>query len=87
MDIHNLVGMANRIGTFFDAMPDRAEALDGVFQHLRKFWEPRMREQLLQHAGPGAAPAIGLHPLVAEVVATRAAELQPSAPGPSTARG
>ena len=26
MDVHNLIHMANRIGEFFDAMPDRAEA-------------------------------------------------------------
>ena len=37
MDIDNLVHMANRIGHFFAAMPDRAEALDGVATHIRKF--------------------------------------------------
>jgi formate dehydrogenase subunit delta len=48
MNSENLIRMANRIGQFFEAMPDREEALDGIATHLRKFWEPRMRRQLLE---------------------------------------
>ena len=47
MDAQNLIRMANRIGEFFEAMPDRDEALDGIAQHIQKFWEPRMRGRLL----------------------------------------
>lgn len=47
MDTANLVRMANRIGDFFEAMPERDEALEGIAQHIQKFWEPRMRRQLL----------------------------------------
>jgi formate dehydrogenase subunit delta len=57
MEIETLVHMANRIGQFFDAMPDRSEALDGVATHLRNYWDPRMRRQLFthvdEHAGEG----------------------------------
>jgi formate dehydrogenase subunit delta len=62
MDADNLVRMANRIADFFAAMPDAQEATDGVATHLKKFWEPRMRQQLrrLIDSGRGA----GLHPLV-----------------------
>lgn len=42
--------MANRIGEFFSSMPDRDEAIDGIANHLRNYWEPRMRLQLLAHA-------------------------------------
>lgn len=49
MDIHNLVRMANRIGDFFDSMPCREEALSGISDHIRKFWEPRMRRELIAH--------------------------------------
>ena len=49
MDPKTLVHMANRIGEFFHAMPDRQEALQGVATHLRKFWDPRMRRELLAH--------------------------------------
>ena len=74
MNIDTLVQMANAIGQFFDSMPDRDEALDGVANHLRRYWEPRMREQLLASvadAGPTA-----LHPLVDEVLRTKGASLR-----------
>lgn len=47
MDSDNLIRMANRIGDFFEAMPDRPEALEGIATHLKKFWDPRMRRQFL----------------------------------------
>lgn len=55
MDIDNLVRMANRIGDFFSSMPDQDEALDGIALHLRNYWEPRMRSQLLAHADQSAS--------------------------------
>ncbi len=69
MDAANLIRMANRIGQFFDAMPDRAEAVEGVATHIRKFWEPRMRRALLDHVDTQGAE--GLHPLVMAVVQER----------------
>jgi len=47
MDSDNLIRMANRIGEFFEAMPDRTEAIEGIATHLKKFWDPRMRRQFL----------------------------------------
>lgn len=67
MHIESLVRMANQIGAFFEAMPDREEALDGIAQHLKKFWDPRMRRELLAHLQADAAGA-GLHPIVVEAV-------------------
>lgn len=49
MDTNHLVKMANQIGDFFDAWPDRAEAAGEIVNHLRKFWSPCMRSELLQH--------------------------------------
>lgn len=46
MDIHTLTRMANQIGGFFEAMPDRQEALAGITLHIKRFWEPRMRREL-----------------------------------------
>lgn len=74
MDVENLVHMANRIGDFFGAMPERGEALDGVAQHLRRYWEPRMRRELLAHV---AAGGVGLSPLVLEAVRVHEALLMP----------
>lgn len=48
MDINHLIRLANRIGLFFEAMPDRREAINGIADHLHKFWEPRMRIALLE---------------------------------------
>ncbi|HZT56796.1 MAG TPA: formate dehydrogenase subunit delta [Burkholderiaceae bacterium] len=49
MNNDNLIRMVNRIGTFFAAMPDREEAMSDIAQHVRRFWEPRMRKQLFEH--------------------------------------
>ncbi|WP_397473460.1 formate dehydrogenase subunit delta [Pusillimonas sp.] len=46
-NIDHLIKMANSIGDFFEAMPDRQEGLDGIADHIKKFWEPRMRTAML----------------------------------------
>lgn len=73
MDIDNLIRMANRIGQFHAAMPDREEALDGIATHIRKFWEPRMRRELLARMAQGTPD--DLMPLVAEAIERRRAQL------------
>lgn len=49
MDVQNLVHMANQIGAFFESMPDRQQAVADVAGHLKRFWEPRMRKELLAY--------------------------------------
>lgn len=49
MDIQQLIKMANQIGTFFETLPDKTEALNGIAGHLQKFWTPAMRAQMLDH--------------------------------------
>lgn len=66
MHADNLVTMANRIGQFFSAMPDRPEALEGIALHIRRFWEPRMRRALRAHIADAAA--LAAHPLDAIVL-------------------
>ncbi|AOB29999.1 formate dehydrogenase [Bordetella sp. H567] len=71
MEIANLIRMANRIGDFFDAMPDRPEAVEGVANHIQKFWEPRMRVQLLAFLDrhpDGIDGDVRLSPIVLEAV-------------------
>ena len=48
MNGDQLIRMANQIGVFFESMPDRAEAHEGLANHLKKFWDPRMRRAFLQ---------------------------------------
>lgn len=76
MDLDNLVRMANRIGAFFAAQPDRAEALAGIAEHLRKFWDPRMRSQIL--AAVDAGQATGLSEIVLAALQAHRAQLQPA---------
>lgn len=71
----HLVDMANRIGEFFEAWPDRGEALEGVATHLRKYWEPRMRRQLLVLLD--GASGESLSPLVREALQRYRAMLTP----------
>lgn len=81
MDIVNLIRMANRIGEYFDALPDRDEALEGAATHIQKSWEPRMRLALLdflsQHAD-GQGEQIALHPLMVEAVTRYRSQLTPA---------
>jgi formate dehydrogenase subunit delta len=58
--VHN----ANQIALYFASYP-REEAVSGVADHIRKFWTPRMREQLLQYAIQGGG---GLHELAVEAI-------------------
>ena len=76
MDIHNLTHMANRIGQFFEAMPDQKEASKEIANHLRKFWEPRMRRELLIHLD--ATEGEGLLPIVKNAVTTHRALIEPA---------
>ena len=66
MHTESLVRMANQIGRFFEAMPDRPEALRDLAQHIQKFWEPRMRQALLAHVDKDHGE--GLRDIVAEAI-------------------
>ena len=55
MRIERLVSMANDIGAFFDAEPDKAEAARSIAGHLKRFWDPRMRRQIVGHYRDGGA--------------------------------
>jgi formate dehydrogenase subunit delta len=69
MHSDTLVTMANQIGSFFETMPDRQQALIDLAGHIQRFWEPRMRRALLQlidgatdtHLSPIVLEAINTH--------------------------
>ncbi|EML1595796.1 MULTISPECIES: formate dehydrogenase subunit delta [Burkholderia] len=80
MNSEHLIDMANQIGAFFESMPDRDEALTGIAEHIRRFWEPRMRRALLvalddpsREAGQRATP------IVRDAIAAHRASLVPAA--------
>ncbi|MGL5165084.1 MAG: formate dehydrogenase subunit delta [Afipia sp.] len=61
-----LVHMANQIGKFFMSQ-GKGKAVPGIAEHIRKFWDPRMRLAILAHLEAGGA---GLDPDVKDAVAT-----------------
>lgn len=75
MDVANLVRMANRIGEFFAAMPDVQEAQAGIAGHLQRFWEPRMRREIVAHVERGGA---GLSEIVRQAIASHREQLLPT---------
>lgn len=49
MSTDNLIRMANQIGSFFETMQDHDKALADIAKHLKNFWDPRMRRELLKY--------------------------------------
>jgi formate dehydrogenase subunit delta len=60
MSPERLVYMANQIGRFF-ATQGENEAVAGTLDHIREFWEPRMRKEIVAYVEGGGA---GLDPNV-----------------------
>lgn len=74
MHVDILIRMVNQMGSFFEAMPDREEALHDLAQHVKKFWEPRMRRELLAHLDTAGMDA--LNPTSAEAIRVHRALLE-----------
>lgn len=66
MSTDKLVYMANQIGTAFNYQKDE-EAVASIAQHIKAFWDPRMRADILAHEASGG---IGLKPRVLLAVKT-----------------
>lgn len=60
MSPDKLVTMANQIGKFFATQPGD-KAAEGVADHIRSFWDPRMRQAIFAHLDAGGE---GLDPVV-----------------------
>jgi len=59
-----LIYMANQIGKFFESQ-GRDKVVPGVADHIRKFWDPRMRKEIFAHLDAGGA---GLAPDVRKAI-------------------
>ncbi|HET8596171.1 MAG TPA: formate dehydrogenase subunit delta [Castellaniella sp.] len=79
-NIEHLIRLANRIGYFFEAMPDRSASVDSIADHIRRFWDPRMRLALLDylHAHPdGRWGETALTPICLEAIERHRERLYP----------
>jgi formate dehydrogenase subunit delta len=65
VNVEHLVMMANDISTFFVGYPNHNEAVVAIEHHLKHFWEPRMRRDLIEYAARGGD---GLQPIVREAL-------------------
>lgn len=76
MNPQRLITMANEIGAFFAATPDRDQAVRDIASHLKRFWDPRMRREIVALYRQGGE---GLEEPVRKAVALLAEESPPAA--------
>ncbi|MBE0470490.1 MAG: formate dehydrogenase subunit delta [Methyloprofundus sp.] len=60
MDIQNLIKMANNIGLYFKSEPDHVLAVSSIEQHLKNFWDPRMRVEIIHYVQQGGIELIDI---------------------------
>jgi formate dehydrogenase subunit delta len=64
MSPDRLVYMANQIGKFFESQRAN-EVVPGIANHIRKFWDPRMRTAIFAYMDAGGK---GIDPPVREAL-------------------
>jgi len=60
MDMGRLIAMANQIGDFFAPYPP-VRRTEGIRNHLRTYWDPRMRQALLHYIDEEGGAALHDH--------------------------
>ena len=81
MNTDLMIKMVNEISAFFAGEDDQVQAARDVEQHLRKFWEPRMRAQLLEYFQQ--RQGAGLSELSIKAVSLLAQDSRPAQPAHS----
>ena len=66
MQAEKLIKMANQVGDFYEAFPDKAEASKEIAGHLNKFWNLNMRQSIAEHVTE--QQGVGLHRCVIEAI-------------------
>jgi formate dehydrogenase subunit delta len=66
MNVEHLVRMVNEIGAFYASEGSHEQAARSIETHLKRFWDPRMRAQIVAHYAAGGE---GLDPAAREAVA------------------
>lgn len=84
MNIDLLIKMANQIGDFFGGVNSQTAAAD-VATHLKRYWDPRMRTQMLAYCEE--RHGAGLSDIARGAFAQLKAEAPPSAVAPAAPPG
>jgi formate dehydrogenase subunit delta len=83
MNAHHLVKMVNEISAFWEGEAGPENAAKAVATHLRRYWDPRMRREIVAHYHAGAG---GLCDIARDAVALVGADAAAAkAPPPSPA--
>jgi formate dehydrogenase subunit delta len=82
MNTHHLVKMANEISAFWEGEAGAENAAKAIANHLRRYWDPRMRSQIVAHYRAGAG---GLCDAARSAVALLAEESPAPKPAPPNA--
>jgi formate dehydrogenase subunit delta len=80
MSPDRLVYMANQIGKFFEVQRED-EIVPGIANHIKKFWDPRMRKAMFAYLDSGGQ---GLDPAVREAMLLLQANAGSPAHSPET---
>ena len=78
MRAERLVSMANDISAFFNAEADKAVAAKNVAHHITRYWDPRMRREIVAHYRE--AGGAGLDPLARSAIDLLSTTASPSSP-------
>lgn len=79
--MNKLVRMANQIAVNLDHGKDPEQAIAGTLDHLKRFWTPEMRRQIVEHyrfGSNGSSEVIELSYVAAKAVARLAEEQVPA---------
>ncbi|EIC29234.1 MULTISPECIES: formate dehydrogenase subunit delta [Methylomicrobium] len=49
MQLEKLIKMANDISDFFNSESDKELAAEGIKNHIKRSWDPRMRNQIIAY--------------------------------------
>ena len=74
--------MANQIAAFFRSYPED-EAVAGIHDHIRSFWSPAMRRDLLRRTEAGSACLDPLVVTALHALSTGSSPVRKEAAGPS----
>ncbi len=80
MSPDRLVYMANQIGKFFEYQRED-EVVPGIANHIKKFWDPRMRKAIFAYVDAGGD---GLDPQFKEAILRLKEDASTSAKTPET---
>lgn len=78
MDVNKLVRMANQIAMNLDHGKEPENAIHGTMDHLKRFWTPQMRREIVEryrHGTNGDSDVVELSYVAAQAVARLAEEV------------